>query len=244
MSLPKLNKPFTTKKNMIIKGLLIFIGIISYLYVYAQNLEVEGQVKVTRIDTVNGPSANIVRQSDGTLAIRQYKIGDFAQGGIIFWVDESGEHGLACAKYDQDGGSGIRWHAGTYGNTQANGQGPYSGEMNSAIIIASQSAIGDDGNTYAARICAELQISEGGKSFGDWYLPSIQELTLIYNNNHFIDSTAVANGGTELKDWFYWSSTEENNEKALGQILAGIDGGDVFPVLKDATSAVRAVRIF
>ena len=32
--------------------------------------------------------------------IKTYKIGDFAQGGIIFWLDESGQHGLVCAKED------------------------------------------------------------------------------------------------------------------------------------------------
>ena len=30
-----------------------------------------------------------------------YKVGDYAQGGIVFWVDETGEHGLVCARHDQ-----------------------------------------------------------------------------------------------------------------------------------------------
>ena len=33
------------------------------------------------MDTVTDVSANVVRQADGTLALRQYKIGDMAQGG-------------------------------------------------------------------------------------------------------------------------------------------------------------------
>jgi len=32
-----------------------------------------------------------------------YTIGDWAQGGIVFWVDETGQHGLICAKEDQNG---------------------------------------------------------------------------------------------------------------------------------------------
>ena len=35
-----------------------------------------------------------------------YEVGDFALGGIIFWVDETGQHGLVCAKEDQS--TGIR----------------------------------------------------------------------------------------------------------------------------------------
>ncbi len=31
----------------------------------------------------------------------RYSVGDFAQGGIVFWVDETGQHGLVCAKEDQ-----------------------------------------------------------------------------------------------------------------------------------------------
>lgn len=42
--------------------------------------------------------------------VKTYKVGDFAQGGIVFWVDETGQHGLVCAKEDQDGGSGLQWY--------------------------------------------------------------------------------------------------------------------------------------
>lgn len=83
-----------------------------------------------------------------------YSLGDFAQGGIVFWVDETGQHGLVAAKEDQS--TGVRWYAGTFGSTMARGDGPYAGETNTSIIIAAQVAIGDDGSTYAARICNEL----------------------------------------------------------------------------------------
>lgn len=152
----------------------------------SEKLEVAGQVKITG----GSPGAGKVLTSDAaglasweTLSSGGYSIGDFTQGGIVFWVDETGEHGLVCAKEDQNGGSTIRWYAGTNGNTQAKGDGPFSGEMNTAIIISAQVAIGDDGTTYAARICSELQITEGGKTYGDWYLPSKQELNLMYETS-------------------------------------------------------------
>ncbi len=135
-----------------------------------------------------------------------YSIGDFVQGGIVFWVDETGQHGLMCAKLDQS--ANMRWYAGTDGYTRANGDGPLAGEMNTAIIIASQVAIGDDGNTYAARICAELQITEGGKTYSDWYLPSKEELNIMYQNKATIDATAIVNGGSGFASNYYWSSTE------------------------------------
>jgi len=176
-----------------------------------------------------------------TISETKYQVGDFAQGGIVFWVDETGEHGLVCAKSDQDGGSGVRWFAGTYGNTQAKGDGPYAGEANTSIIIAAQVAIGDDGNTYAARICNELQITEGGKTYGDWYLPSKEELNLMYQNKATIDATATTNSGSGFASAYYWSSTEYNINFAW---LQGINTGSQGYSGKYGTGLVRAVRAF
>ena len=145
-------------------------------------------------------------------------VGDFAHGGIVFWVDETGQHGLVCAKEDQMGANGAEWWAGTTGNTQAKGDGPYAGKANTSIIIAAHVAIGDDGNPYAARICNELQITEGGITYGDWYLPSKEELNLMYQNKATIDATATSNGGSSFNSSFYWSSTEFNNQ-GLGPVF-------------------------
>lgn len=168
-----------------------------------------------------------------------FSVGDFAQGGIVFWVDETGQHGLVAAKEDQS--TGVRWYAGTYGNTQAKGDGPFSGEANTSIIIAAQVAIGDDGSTYAARICNELQVTEGGKTYGDWYLPSKEELDLMYQNKATIDATAGVNGGSGFASAYYWSSTEYDSDYAWGQSFGygGQDGLD-----KGITARVRAVRAF
>ena len=168
-----------------------------------------------------------------------YSVGDFAQGGIVFWVDETGQHGLVAAKEDQS--TGVRWYAGTYGNTQAKGDGPFSGEANTSIIIAAQVAIGDDGSTYAARICNELQVTEGGKTYGDWYLPSKEELNLMYQNKATIDATAGVNGGSGFASAYYWSSTEDNYDYAWLQYF---EGGFQYYSYKDNTYRVRAVRAF
>ena len=173
-----------------------------------------------------------------------FSVGDFAQGGIVFWVDETGQHGLVAAKEDQS--TGVRWYAGTYGYTQAKGDGPFSGEANTSIIIAAQVAIGDDGSTYAARICNELQVTEGGKTYGDWYLPSKKELNLMYQNKATIDATAGVNGGSGFASANYWSSTEWSSTEYTGNYAwvqyfpNGSQGGST----KDNTFRVRAVRAF
>ena len=183
--------------------------------------------------------AKTAESVSGTITATTYSVGDFAQGGIVFWVDETGQHGLVAAKEDQS--TGVRWYAGTYGNTQAKGDGPFSGEANTSIIIAAQVAIGDDGSTYAARICNELQVTEGGKTYGDWYLPSKEELDLMYQNKATIDATAGVNGGSGFARSYYWSSTESNNYNAWIQYF---DYGSQYYGNKDAPYRVRAVRAF
>ncbi len=169
-----------------------------------------------------------------------YSVGDFAQGGIVFWVDETGEHGLICAKEDQIT-TGERWNAGISGSTQAKGDGPYAGQANTSIIIAAQVSIGDDGSTYAARVCNELKITEGGKTYGDWYLPSKEELNLMYQNKATINTTAVANGGSSFDSEYYWSSTEYNFNSAWGH---DFDRNDQSNATKSTLYKVRAIRAF
>jgi len=202
---------------------------------------------ITGIDTINwnnkqdqltaGTGIDI---TGNVVSITTYSVGDFAQGGIVFWVDETGKHGLVCAKEDQS--TGVRWYAGTDGVTRATGDGPFSGEFNTAIIISSQVSIGDDGNDYAAQICNDLQITEGGKTYGDWYLPSKEELNSMYQNKATIDSTAGANGGSSFASAWYWSSTELGSDHAGVQSLDNGYQDNYFG--KYNTFRVRAVRAF
>jgi hypothetical protein len=205
--------------------------------------------KIIATDTTNWNNKNQLTAGTGiditnhvistTGRVTTYSVGDFAYGGIVFWVDETSQHGLVCAKDDQS--TNVRWFAGTYGVTQAKGNGPFAGKADTSIIIAAQVAIGDDGSTYAARICNELQVTEGGKTYGDWYLPSKEELNLLYQNKATIDSKATVNGGSALTSADYWSSTEINSGIAWSQ---DIDSGTHCSNTKSNTRMVRAVRPF
>ena len=175
--------------------------------------------------------------------VKTYQVGDFALGGIVFYVEPCGTKGLVAAKEDQS--TGVRWYAGTNGRTQAKGDGPYAGKTNTSIIIAALVAIGDDNATYAARICNELKVTEGGKTYGDWYLPSKEELSLMYQNKSVIDATAVANGGSAFAGENYWSSNELEHpivvDRAWYQNFAT---GSQQNHVKSNTYRIRAVRAF
>ena len=166
-----------------------------------------------------------------------YSVGDFTHGGIVFWLDETKGHGLVCAKTDQT--SGVRWYSGTNSRSMALGDGPLAGNMNTAIIIANEGY--GDGQSYAARFCNELKITEEGITYADWYLPSIGELNLMYQNKATIDATATAHGGIAFGSSWYWSSTENGIDSAWSLYFPS---GAILHNLKSATLRVRAVRSF
>ncbi len=167
-----------------------------------------------------------------------YEVGDFAHSGIVFWVDETGQHGLVCAKEDQVGGSGIQWYNGDFSNTEAHGNGIFAGEMNTMLIIANQ---GSNSNDYAAGVCANYTYIQNNIMYGDWYLPSKSELNNMYQNKTTINATAVANGGSAFASDYYWSSTEFSDDNAWNQ---GFVNGGQNAGPKSYAARVRAIRAF
>lgn len=197
---------------------------------------------VTR--SLNDGSGIVITNQDGvagtpTISAKTYAVGDWAFGGIVFWIDATGQHGLVCSKSDQDGGAGIRWYAGANTFTMARGENSGSGELNTAIIIANQG--NGDGSTYAARLCNETKITENTKTYGDWYLPSREELYVMYENRTAINNTAALHGGTDFSSSMYWSSTEYSETMAR---YVNFSNGNHGWSTKSQLYRVRAVRKF
>jgi hypothetical protein len=156
-------------------------------------------------------------------------VGESYGGGIVFYVYDGGQHGLIAATTDQN--SGIHWYNEIFKYTGTTGDGLNAGDMNTAIIIASQMADYQYGN-FAAKVCADYSATMNGNIYGDWYLPSKFELSLLY-----LQKTVV--GG--FSNDFYWSSTEHFSNNAWAQsFLDGYQGSGG----KDISSCVRAIRAF
>lgn len=140
---------------------------------------------------------------------KKLEIGDFYQGGIIFYLDESGQHGMVCSKKDIS--SNMPWYRGSFFDVNARGRGIGSGEMNTTLIIAAIVAKDEKFYNYAAEQCQSLTALDAhGKVKGGWYLPSIDELRLMYENKDAINTRALQLGGEAFKQNTYWSSTEAN----------------------------------
>ena len=157
-------------------------------------------------------------------------IGDFYQGGVIFYLDGSGG-GLICAVSDQS--STAEWGCFPILLSGADGTAIGTGAQNTIDIEAGCTTPGT-----AADLCANLS----SNGYTDWFLPSNDELIEMQSNKAIIDATAVANGGSTFVTYAsYWSSTEYDHESAWNQWFDNDyqDGNN-----KGYPAFVRAIRAF
>lgn len=161
-------------------------------------------------------------------------IGEEYGGGVIFhlWKDNAGvEHGLIVALTDQS--ISQAWSNVTSAEIGTSAQSSWDGLSNSNSIV------GQAGHTSsAAKLC--LDLVSGGQS--DWYLPSIQELNMLWNNYYTVTrALSQISGATQLSNSVYWSSSENNN---LSAWYFYFNRGNASYNNKNTTYCVRAVRAF
>ena len=87
---------------------------------------------------------------------------------------------------------------------------------------------------YAAKACADYSITVDGVVYDDWFLPSKDELDLMYCNLKEKDLGSFAN-------FDYWSSSEDSNSDAWRQ---DFDNGSQDYSDRISTNYVRPVRAF
>jgi hypothetical protein len=162
-------------------------------------------------------------------------IGQTYQGGIIFYLDPSGCHGLVCAPTDIIP-FGVYWSNVLYPQ-YFTGCGLFEGKYNTDVITTGQNTQIDNAAAYLCFLS-----SLGG--FNDWYLPSIEELNKMFQNIGQGNALGLGNIGSFLG--YYWSSSDFDGGKAWLQGFGTSPGTDIIQgtSLKTNTYNVRAIRAF
>ena len=149
-----------------------------------------------------------------------FAIGQSYGGGIIFYVDASGQHGLIAATSNQENsawGCVGTFLGGTYTVIGA-------GQSNTTVITN-----GCGATDIAARVCIDLVLND----YDDWFLPSKDELNLMYLKRDII-------GG--FINSAYWSSSESSADGSWYQSFSdGVQGNYGH---KNDLNYIRAIRAF
>ena len=151
-------------------------------------------------------------------------IGDPADGGVIACKNTGvGINIYNLVAPSSDYSTTIHWSG---IDTQTHATSTTDGATNTATIVV---ALGD--SSYAARTCSTYTTT-GGFTTG-WFLAAKDQLNCLYGNR-------IAVGGFNA-DSAYWSSTEDNADKAWGQDFFN---NTQFAFNKDSTFRVRCARAF
>ncbi len=175
--------------------------------------------------------------------IFSHYIGESFGGGVIFhlWKNAQGiEHGLIVSKTNQS--NAHNW-TNALGLIGVSAQSTFDGNSNSLAIVS------QSGHTQsAAKLCLDL-IDAG---YSDWYLPSMEELSLLWHNRFTVNKTLgslqnaqTISGSTTTPR--FWSSTEYATSDAfsVGFLNGYATYGDgAAPSGKGTLAIVRAIRSF
>jgi hypothetical protein len=157
----------------------------------------------------------------------KYSAGDFyddgTKKGVVFEVSEGGKHGKIVSLNEKK----IKWS--TDFKTLVGADSPTDGRLNTDVVMRRKDRAG-----YSAFKWCREQGEE-------WYLPSKEELLVLYRVKGLVNKTLTQNFYKEIRDSWYWSSTERNELCAL--FVAMRDGRTSYDN-KYGNYYVRAVSAF
>ena len=144
------------------------------------------------------------------------------KGGILFYLNPTGGGGMIVISDDLS--SSYAWGCPGVNISNSNNSGIGSG------ITNSESIIGGCSGESAAKLCEDLVYG----TYNDWFLPSMDELGIMYKNIKVSDLEKFSSG-------YYWSSNQKDANTAYRY---GFLGGNQGEADKSTKQYVRAIRKF
>ena len=210
---------------------------------YAKTADIDGsETKVTAgsnvIVTGAGTTVSpyVVNASGGSTG---HYVGELFGGGVVFWVDHTGQHGLIASMVDLS--TSQAWSIFNASLVGESAQSDWNGLGNSNAIVEQHGPNG----WSAAKLCLDYTNTNYGTGvYSDWYLPARAELNHLWNNIYEVQKALDSDGNpatTAIAKTFYWSSSEYYSYYAYS-FNFGL--GTAPSTSKTTTSYVRAVRAF
>ena len=188
---------------------------------------------------------NILVSGSGTTATAYiinldipHYIGELYGGGIVFYVDDTGKHGLICGL---ENFKNNQWSNISSTAIGAAAQSDWDGKGNTTAII------NQAGQTNsAAKLCDDYtNINYGTGIYSDWYLPTGLDLLKLYKALYEINKTLETDGNSSTipiwKNIVFWSSNERDGNNAY---YFNFNGGGVGWSGKYNLIPVRPIRAF
>jgi hypothetical protein len=188
-------------------------------------------VTITGSGTTASPY--VVNASSGSAT---HYVGELYGGGVVFWVDHTGQHGLITSMIDLS--TAQAWSDVT--DVAIGTTNDWDGNSNTTAIIGQAGH-----NSSAAKLCDDYTNADYGTgTYSDWYLPSRGELNDLWNSLKAVQKALDSDGNTSttpLSITPYWLSSEYNDTNAWA-FTFGLGYADYGG--KYGTGYVRAVRAF
>ena len=150
--------------------------------------------------------------------------------GVVFYVDNTGQHGWAVAL--QDAGKNA------WGCTGSDMPLPNYDNKRQAIYDLD----GYENTRIVRENCTDSPVFYAVDFENGWYVPAIGQLNFLYANLVEVNASLKVAGGSMFpaSGWWCWSSTEASNNNAWEMHSTGQLGS----YNKDCNDHVRSVRAF
>ncbi len=215
---------------MFVKGIAISLILMIYGLAGAQiAVEIDGSIKINGIKQDSNSDSLLVWKSDGTAGYREvasilhsekeWFIGKDTLGGIVFYIyddSDGSKHGLIVSKNEKD----TVLQDPSY---KVNANRSWDGKYNTDLLADSPA------KDYVSGLGAE------------WYIPSIDELNLLWQNRFKVNHALFESNHTLLSSSTYWSSTESISSEAF---YFTFSWGRIFSAVKTGAMNIRAIKAF
>ncbi|MEE9345764.1 MAG: hypothetical protein V3U88_09190 [Methylococcales bacterium] len=180
-------------------------------------------------DPIGAPLLRVTFETEVTV----YEIGDNGPaGGIVFYVTDGGLNGLEAAPVDQS--TFREWGCKEILIMGADGTAIGTGAQNTLDIVAGCN------EGPAAKVAADYTSPSG---FNDWFLPSRDELNLMYMNLH-LNGLGDFTNDCNRDRCIYWSSSEIATNEVWAQQFSPEGDFQFGNDKEDSNYKVRAIRAF